>query len=93
MPMDVKTHVALGLDRPTPMEVNGRSNHDIGPSLNHAGDTPYHPCPEAFPDESIAPGTTIKHSRLDPVAHLPGHDCATCSCTRPPTTTRSDPPR
>ena len=26
MPMDVKTHVALGLDRPTPMEVNGRSN-------------------------------------------------------------------
>lgn len=62
MPMDVTTHVALGLDRPTPMEVNGRSNHDIGPSLNHAGDTPYHPCPEAFPDESVAPGTTIKHS-------------------------------
>ena len=34
MPMDVKTHVALGLDRPVPTEVNGRSNADIVPSLS-----------------------------------------------------------
>ena len=62
MPMDVKTHVALGLDRPTPMEVNGRSNADIVPSLTHAGDAAYHPCPEAFPDASIAAGTVTKHA-------------------------------
>ena len=62
MPMDAKTHVALGLDRPTPMEVNGRSNSDIAPSLNHAGDAPYHPCPEAFPDASVAAGTVTKHA-------------------------------
>ncbi len=72
MPMDVKTHVALGLDRPTPMEVNGRSNHDIGPSLNHPGDAPYHPCPEAFPDNRSHEAPRRAH-RLDSVAHLPRH--------------------
>ncbi len=62
MPMDVKTHVALALDRAAPTEVNGRSNADIVPSLNHAGDAPYHPCPEAFPDASIPAGTVTKHA-------------------------------
>ncbi len=62
MPMDVKTHVALGLDRPTPPEVNGRSNLDIVPSLTHAGDAPYHPCPEAFPDATVAAGAVTKHA-------------------------------
>ena len=74
MPIDVKTHVALGLDRPTPMEVNGRSNADIAPSLTHAGDAPYHPCPEAFPAASVATGTVTKHvewnqSRIYPNTH------------------------
>jgi len=74
VPMDVKTHVALGLDRPAPMEVNGRSNADIAPSLTHAGDAPYHPCPEAFPAASVATGTVTKHaewnqSRIYPKTH------------------------
>ena len=56
MPMDVETHIALGLDRPTPAQVNGRSNGDIQASLNHAGDAVYHPCPEAFPDASVPAG-------------------------------------
>ncbi len=62
MPMDVKTHVALGLERAAPAQANGRSNADIVPSLNHAGDAPYHPCPEAFPDASIPAGTVTKHA-------------------------------
>jgi hypothetical protein len=32
------------------------------PSLTHAGDAAYHPCPEAFPDASIAAGTVTKHA-------------------------------
>ena len=46
----------------TPPEVNGRSNLDIVPSLTHAGDAPYHPCPEAFPDATVAAGTVTKHA-------------------------------
>ncbi len=63
MPMNVETHVALGLDRPLPRQVNDRSNADIVASLNHAGDAPYHPCPEAFTDAAIPPGTIKKHAR------------------------------
>jgi enterochelin esterase family protein len=65
MPMNVETHVALGLDRPTPEQVNGRSNADILASLNHAGDAPYHPCPEAFPDASIPAGSVTRHADWD----------------------------
>ncbi len=63
MPMNVETHIALGLDRPLPRQVNDRSNADIVASLNHAGDAPYHPCPEAFPDPAIPPGIIKKHAR------------------------------
>jgi enterochelin esterase-like enzyme len=62
MPMDTKTYVALGLDRSPPERVNGRSNADIIPSLNHAGDAPYHPCPEAFPDTTVPTGSVTKHA-------------------------------
>ena len=47
MPMDVNTHIALGLDQPTPDPVNGRSNADILESLDHEGDRGYTPCEEA----------------------------------------------
>lgn len=49
MPLDVETHLALGLDQPTPSEANGRSNADILAALNHSGDAACHPCLEAFP--------------------------------------------
>ncbi len=62
MPMDARTHVALALDKPTPLEVNGRSNMDIAPSLEHPGDAPYHPCPEAFPDKAVARGDLTRHT-------------------------------
>lgn len=45
--MDVDTHVALGLDQPTPDPVNGRSNKDILTSIDHPGDAGYEPCSEA----------------------------------------------
>ena len=59
--LDVATYVALGLDRSAPEPVNGRSNADILPALNHAGDAAYHPCAEAIPDEGVAAGEVIKH--------------------------------
>lgn len=62
MPLSVETHQALGLDQPPPVEVNGRSNRDILVSLDHLGDAPYHPCPEAFPADDVPEGTVVKHA-------------------------------
>ncbi len=62
MPLDIATHVALGLDQPTPKEVNGRSNADIRAALQHPADRVYHPCPEAYPDADIATGTVTKYA-------------------------------
>lgn len=65
MPMNVETYVALGLDRAPPAQVNGRSNLDIVPSLEHAGDAVYHPCSEAFPDPDVPTGAVAKHADWD----------------------------
>jgi gluconolactonase len=60
MPMNVETHVALGLDQRCPMEVNGRSNMEIRDALAVPGDAPYHPCAEAYPREGVTQGTVTK---------------------------------
>lgn len=65
MPMDAATHIALGPDRPTPAQVNGRSNADILPSLDHTGDAAYHHCPEAFPGRSVPAGTVTTYKDWD----------------------------
>ncbi|MEM8768079.1 MAG: alpha/beta hydrolase-fold protein [Pseudomonadota bacterium] len=65
MPLSTETHVALGLEQPQPVEVNGRSNLDIMKSLDHPGDAPYHPCPEAHPAEDVSEGTVDKHRDWD----------------------------
>ena len=62
MPLSVETHLALGLDQPPPEEVNGRSNMDIMKSLEHAGDAPYHPCPEAREVGTVPEGSLTKHA-------------------------------
>ncbi|TNF90417.1 MAG: hypothetical protein EP301_01160, partial [Gammaproteobacteria bacterium] len=62
MPLSVETHLALGLDQPQPAKANGRSNLDIMKSLEHAGDAPYHPCPEATPAEDVPEGHVTKHA-------------------------------
>lgn len=61
MPLSVETHQALGLDQPQPDKVNGRSNMDIVASLEHAGDAPYHPCPEAHAQDDVPEGNLTKH--------------------------------
>ena len=82
MPMDVETYRSLGLDLQPPLEVNGRGAADFRLALNHVGDSPYHPCPEAFPSEGVAEGETIVHrgwsspgvyagTRRDIHVHLP----------------------
>lgn len=65
MPMDVDTYRLLGLDQPAPSEMNGRSRADFLVSLNHAGDAPYHPCGEAYPDDTVARGTVSAHIDWD----------------------------
>ena len=59
MALSQDTHTALGLDQPPPAEVNGRSNQDIMPSLDHPGDAPYHPCAEAYPAEEVPAGEVV----------------------------------
>ncbi len=65
MPLSLETHQALRLDQPQPEKVNGRSNMDILKSLDHPGDAPYHPCPEAYPADDVPQGNTDKHALWD----------------------------
>ena len=62
MPLSVETHRALGLDQPQPAKINDRSNLDILKSLDHAGDGPYHPCPESYPAADVPEGKVSKHA-------------------------------
>ncbi len=62
MPLSIETHLALGLDQPQPARANGRSDMDILASLEHEGDGPYHPCPEAHPGEDVPQGNVTRHS-------------------------------
>lgn len=57
MPLDVPTHLALGLDQPTPALVNARSNADIQAALDHPSDRQYQPCPEATMLNGIEQGS------------------------------------
>jgi enterochelin esterase family protein len=72
MPLSVETHLALGLDQPQPAKANGRSNLDIMKSLEHAGDAPYHPCPEATPAEDVPEGHVTKHADWEGSDIYPG---------------------
>ena len=72
MPLSTETHQALGLDRPQPVEVNGRSNLDIMKSLDHPGDAPYHPCPEAYPADDVPEGNLTKYGEWDGSDIYPG---------------------
>ena len=60
--MDIKTYQQLGLNIPFGSddfwgeEVNGRSNQDLRDALDVPGDSPYHPCPEAYTDIHIPQG-------------------------------------
>ena len=60
MGLDTHTHEALGLHNPPPVEANGHGNGDILQYVNHPGDAPYHPCPEAFPGADVAAGKVTK---------------------------------
>ena len=71
MTMDVDTWRALGLDQPTPAQANGRSNRDILAALDHPGDAPYHPCPEAHPSADVPRGTVVKHADWQASTHWP----------------------
>ena len=59
MPMDTATHVALGLDQPTPLEANGRST-SIDREPDASADAHYHPCPEAWPQPDVPSGQVTK---------------------------------
>ena len=64
MPLTQETHAALGLDRPQPVEANGRSNLDIMKSLDHPGDAQYHLCPEAS-NSNVPVGEVFGHRKWD----------------------------
>ena len=72
MPMSLETYRALGLDLQPPLEVNGRGNADFLVSLDHPGDAPYHPCPEAFAAPDVTPGATAAHRGWSGSAIYPG---------------------
>ena len=63
--MDIETYQRLGLHKPYGEEdfngtgVNGRSNQEIEDAVDVPGDKQYHPCPEAYPDETVPTGNVI----------------------------------
>ena len=65
MPMSAETHRALGLEAPAPLAVNGQDRSIFLTSLNHAGDAPYHPCPEAYPAQDTPRGDVSSHRDWD----------------------------
>jgi enterochelin esterase family protein len=65
MPMSVETFRELGLDTQPALEVNGRGAADFRLSLDHAGDGPYHPCPEAVFDTDVPAGELAIHRAWD----------------------------
>ena len=72
MPMDVETHAALGLDLPTPVEVNGRSNADGARAIGHPDDGLYHPCAAAYLHPETRPGPVAKYADWADSAIYPG---------------------
>ncbi|MEM6999837.1 MAG: alpha/beta hydrolase-fold protein [Pseudomonadota bacterium] len=62
MPLDINTHLALGLDQPTPAAANGRSNRDAIAGLNHPDDDIYQPCAEALNEGTVPTGKYVKYS-------------------------------
>src|SRR5690348_8251236 len=66
MPMTFDAYRDLGLDKPPPDAVNGRSwASDWELQAKQTGDAAYHPCPEAFPSADVTPGTTTKYPDWD----------------------------
>lgn len=67
--MDIKTYQRLGLHKPFGdndffgQVVNEHSNSEIGDAMDVPGDKQYHPCPEAYPDETVPIGkvTSFPH--------------------------------
>jgi enterochelin esterase family protein len=53
--------MALGLHLQPPLEMNGRGAADFRLSLNHPGDGPYNPCPEAYPADGVPEGPVNAH--------------------------------
>jgi enterochelin esterase family protein len=66
MPMDIETYRELGLDKPAPVEVNGRTfASDFAAALNNPGDTVYHPCAEAYPGPDVPAGSIAAYPDWD----------------------------
>ena len=72
MPMSVETYRELALDCQPELEVNGRGAADFRVALNHPGDAPYHPSPEALADEAIPPGRLAVYRDWDASRIFPG---------------------
>ena len=72
MPMDVETYRRLQLDQKRDMSVNGHVPEDFARYLQHPGDGPYHPCPEAFPGDEVPKGTITRHPDWSATQIYPG---------------------
>lgn len=72
MTLNLETYQALGLHLEPNLAVNGHVPSDFAKYLQHAGDAPYHPCPEAFPSDDAPRGTITRHADWDQTAIYPG---------------------
>jgi enterochelin esterase family protein len=72
MPLDIETHLALGLDQPVPQGANGKTNMTIMEAIGHPSDNVYHPCPEAYPAPDIPEGSLHRWEDWQDSAVYPG---------------------
>jgi enterochelin esterase family protein len=73
MSMSVETFCELGLDKPAPVAVNGRTFiTDFAPAMNAPGDAVYHPCAEAYPGRDAPVGSLARYADWDETALYAG---------------------
>ena len=72
MSLDHKTYELLGLNAPTPTELNGRSRADFLATLTPPGDIHYNPCKEAYPRPGTPEGAVVSFPAWDGAKVFPG---------------------
>ena len=72
MSLDHETYHLLGLNEPTPTQLNGRSRANFLATLTVPGDVNYHPCREAYPHPGTPEGVIIAFPAWDGAKVFPG---------------------
>jgi enterochelin esterase-like enzyme len=72
MSLDFETYQRLGLNAPTPTQMNGRTRAEFVATLSAPGDVNYNPCPEAYPRPGTPEGAIASYPAWGGAKVFPG---------------------